>query len=159
MKRHKLLLAFGIWILNVVFAHAGNTCAPSHLDVRSYNSSVRFAVEIADTIESRAIGLMNRSDLGRFAGMLFVYPDARAVSFWMRNTLIPLDMIFIDSAGVVKNIHENATPLSEDTIYGGEEIQFVFEINGGMARALGITVGSEVRHPSISGDNVIWQCE
>ena len=102
---------------------------------------------------------MNRPALGRFAGMLFVYPDARAVSFWMRNTLIPLDMIFVDSLGVVQNIHENATPLSEETIYGGMEIKFVFEINGGMARALGITPGSELRHPSISGPEVIWACE
>lgn len=132
---------------------------PEYLDIRSNTSTVRFSTEVADTIESRATGLMNRSELGRFSGMLFVYPDARAVSFWMRNTLIPLDMIFVDSQGVVQSIHVNATPLSDETIFGGAEIQYVFEINGGMAQSLGITVGSEVRHPSISGSEVIWPCE
>lgn len=159
MRFKSFLLAALLWVLGATFANAESMCEQGVLDIRSTTSTVRFSVEVADTVDARAVGLMNRPTLGRFAGMLFVYPDERAVSFWMRNTLIPLDMIFVDAQGMVQNIHENAVPLSEETIYGGDEIQFVFEINGGMARALGIIVGSEVRHPSISGSEVIWPCE
>ena len=102
---------------------------------------------------------MNRESLGRFAGMLFVYPNPQPVGFWMRNTLIPLDMLFIDPNGKVAYIHEKAVPLDETTIFGGNNIQYVFEINGGMASVLGINVGSVVRHPTISGPEVIWSCD
>jgi len=134
-------------------------CAPDQLDIRSDSSSVRFTTEVVDSPELRALGLMNRESLGMFSGMLFVYPKPQPMRFWMRNTLIPLDMVFIDAQGVVQSVHENAIPLDETTIFGGNEIQYVFEINGGMARTLGIDIGSEVRHPSISGPEVIWTCD
>jgi len=68
-------------------------------------------------------------------------------------------MIFIDSQGVVQHIHENAIPLDETTIFGGNDIQYVFEINGGLSKTLEIGVGSEVRSPAISGLEVIWPCD
>ncbi len=92
------------------------------------------------------------------AGMLFVYDEPQFVSFWMRNTLIPLDMLFLDATGTVQHIHENAIPLDETAIPGGDDIQYVLEINGGLSSRLGITVGSALRHPSI-GDNAAWACE
>lgn len=76
----------------------------------------------------------------------------------MRNTLIPLDMIFIDERGLVQYVHENAIPLDETTIFGGDDIKFVFEINGGLSATFEINVGSEVRNPVISGPEVIWSC-
>jgi len=133
-------------------------CAIEQLDMRFSGASLRFSIEVVETPEERAIGLMNRTSLAPFSGMLFVYPKPQSVSFWMRNTLIPLDMIFIDARGVVKSIHENAIPLDETPIFGGDDIQYVFEINGGMAESLGISVGAELRHPSISGENSIWPC-
>lgn len=120
---------------------------------------MRFTIEVVSTPETRATGLMNRESLGKFAGMLFVYPHPQPIRFWMRNTLIPLDMVFIDAQGVVQYIHENAIPLDETSIFGGNDIQYVFEINGGLARTLEIVVGSEVRHPSITGAEVIWACD
>ena len=89
--------------------------------------------------------------------MLFVYEHPQRVGFWMENTLIPLDIIFADASGVVKRIHENAIPLDRTTIDGGDQIQFVLEINGGLAGRMGIEVGSEMRHPAI-GANASWPC-
>ena len=138
---------------------AQTVCAPDVLDIRSETSVTRFSVEIADTVETRARGLMNRPTMPRFAGMLFVYDKAQPVSFWMRNTLIPLDMIFVDATGIVQTVHENAIPLDETAIPGGAAIKYVFEINGGMAKTLGITVGSALRHPAISGNDIFWPCK
>lgn len=117
-----------------------------------------FRVEVADTAPERSRGLMHRETLARGAGMLFVYPVAQRVSFWMRNTLIPLDMIFADARGVVRHVHENAVPLDETPIPGGESIQYVLEINGGVARQIGIAPGSVMRHPAITGSDVAWAC-
>ena len=148
-----------VLLLGLTSAQAATTCAPDKIDIRSNNSTVRFSTEVVDSPELRALGLMNREALGTFAGMLFVYPNPQPMRFWMRNTLIPLDMVFIDAQGVVQSVHENAVPLDETTIFGGNDIQYVFEINGGLARTLEIVVGSEVRHPSISGPEVIWACD
>ena len=154
-----LFNAFLVVVLLVPgLARAQEDCAPDRLDIRSGGSSVRFSVEVVDTPQGRAVGLMNRPSMGKFAGMLFVYPSAKPVSFWMRNTLISLDMLFIGADGVVDRVHENAVPLDETPIFGGEEIQYVVEINGGMARTLGIEAGAEVRHPAISGPDVVWSC-
>lgn len=90
--------------------------------------------------------------------MLFVYDAPQIATFWMRNTLIPLDMIFADETGLVTHVHENAVPLDETTINGGENVQYVLEINGGLAGRLGIGPGTELRHPSI-GDQAAWPCE
>lgn len=148
-----------VLLLGLTSAHGATECAPDKIDIRSDNSSVRFTTEVVDSPELRALGLMNRESMGMFAGMLFVYPNPQPMRFWMRNTLIPLDMVFIDAQGVVQHVHENAIPLDETTIFGGNDIQYVFEINGGLARTLEIAVGSEVRHPSISGPEVIWACD
>ena len=165
IAEHQILISrFGlgalIWVLTVSGAYSQSQCELDALDIQSPNSStVRFTIEVVDTPETRALGLMNRAELGRFSGMLFVYPEAQRVSFWMRNTLIPLDMIFVDARGVIQNIHENATPLSEVSILGGNNIKYVFEVNGGASRNLGVQVGAVLRHPSISGPEVIWPCE
>ena len=80
-------------------------------------------------------------------GMLFIYPEPQAVTFWMKNTLIPLDMLFVGPDGTILSLHENAIPHDETTISGGEGVIAVLEINGGMARRLGITVGDRLEHP------------
>ncbi len=92
---------------------------------------------------------MNRESLPRMSGMLFVYEKPQPVAFWMKNTLIALDMLFMDETGTVQRIHENARPLDTTAIPGGEAIRYVLEINGGMARLLGITPGSVLSHPAI----------
>lgn len=132
-------------------------CAEERIDLRGDWGTARFSVEVADDAQERSQGLMHRQSMATSAGMLFVYEQPQFVSFWMRNTLIPLDMLFIDETGVVQRIHENAVPLDETAIPGGDGIQYVLEINGGLSSRLGIEVGSEVRHPSIG--TAAWTCE
>lgn len=134
------------------------TCASDVIDVRDGDTTVRFSVEIADTPQERGIGLMNRDSMARFSGMLFVYEAPQTVAFWMRNTLIPLDMLFIDPRGVVTRIHENARPLDESSIPGGDGILYVLEINGGLSAALGLREGAEIRHPAVDPALAVWPC-
>ena len=90
--------------------------------------------------------------------MLFVYPQPKRVAFWMKNTLIPLDMIFLDASGTVRKVHHEAKPLDETPIFGGNAIQSVLEINGGLARKIGIAEGWQLRHPAIDQDAAAWPC-
>lgn len=103
-----------------------------------------FEVEIADTTEEQATGLMNRTALAANSGMLFVFSDYSAHNFWMDNTLIPLDMIFIDQDGKILNIHENATPLSRDIIRSAGPCKYVLEVNGGVCGYENIRAGDSV---------------
>ena len=118
----------------------------------------RFSIQLADDAQERARGLMHVATMPRSAGMLFVYPRPQAVAFWMRNTLIPLDMIFMDDTGTVQRIHSDAIPGDETPIPGGSAIRFVLEVNGGVARQLGVTPGSVMRHPAIPQNIAAWGC-
>ena len=128
------------------------------MDLRGEWGVAGFNVEVADDPEERSLGLMHRTELPFSAGMLFVYEEPQRAVFWMKNTLIPLDMIFMEPTGVVTHIHENAKPRDLTGIEGGDNVQFVLEINGGLSRRLGISVGSELRHPKI-GDAAAWACD
>lgn len=148
-------------VLLAVTALAGPAvaaCDAGHVDLRGDWGTARFSVEVADDPKERSQGLMFRESMASGAGMLFVYERPQPAVFWMRNTLIPLDMIFLDEAGRVTRIHENARPLDETGIEGGEAVQYVLEINGGLARRLGIVEGSELRHPAI-GEGAAWPCD
>lgn len=134
------------------------TCSEGRVDLRGDWGKAGFSVEVADDAKERSQGLMHRESMPFGAGMLFVYEHPQRVSFWMRNTLIPLDMIFMDETGQVTHIHENAIPLDETGIPGGDDVQYVLEINGGLSKRLGIEVGSQLRHPAI-GDNAAWACD
>lgn len=131
---------------------AGAACREDRVTVRGDWGQARFAVDLADDPASRAQGLMNVPEMARMAGMLFVYDAPQRATFWMRNTLISLDMIFADPTGKVLRVHENAVPLDETTIDGGDGVQFVLEINGGMARRLGIGPGDVLQHPALGED-------
>lgn len=133
-------------------------CETDRVDLRGDWGTARFGVEVADDPQERSLGLMNRDTLPRSAGMLFVYERPQRATFWMKNTLIPLDMIFMDESGIVTHVHENAVPLDLTGIEGGEGVRFVLEINGGLAGRLGIVDGSELRHPAI-GEAAAWPCE
>ena len=139
-------------------ALAEQACREDAVYLRGDWGTARFSVEIADDDAERAIGLMNRESMPTSAGMLFVYEEPQRLSFWMRNTLIPLDMIFVDARGVVQHIHHEARPLDETPIFGGDDILAVLEINGGLARRMGIVPGSQMRQPAITDDTVAWRC-
>ncbi len=124
----------------------------SRLVIHSETGAHSFTVEVVDTAETRAKGLMYRQELADDAGMLFDFHEERAVSFWMRNTFIPLDMIFIGADGEIKNIHVNARPHDETGIPSGVPVQFVLEIPGGRSVELGIEAGDQVEHIRIADE-------
>lgn len=145
--------------LAVVACEASADCSDAAVEFRNGEAVVRFNVEIADTDAERAQGLMNREKLAKSSGMLFVYDTPRRAGFWMKNTLIPLDMIFADAAGRVTRVHANAIPLDQTSIDGGDGVAFVLEINGGLAKRLGIIEGSELRHPAVDQTTAVWACD
>lgn len=114
--------------------------------------SFTFAVEIADTPEATSRGLMFREELAPDAGMLFDFVDERQASFWMQNTLIPLDMLFIKADGEIVRIHENAIPLDTTPIPSGEPVRFVLEIPGGRSAELGLEAGARLEHPRVEAE-------
>jgi len=136
---------------------AARACDPSEVRLRGDFGELRFSVEIADDPAERAQGLMHREHMARGAGMLFIYERAGPAAFWMKNTLIPLDMLFLDEQGVVTRVHSNAIPHDETAIPGGDAVKAVLEINGGLAKALGITPGAELLHPGL-GEKAAWAC-
>ncbi len=110
-----------------------------------------FKVEIAQTEPERSQGLMFRQRLAADAGMLFDFGEEQSVAFWMQNTLIPLDMVFIRRDGRIVNIAQRTIPLSTDTIPSAEPVRFVLEVIGGTAARLGIKAGDRVTLPPTRG--------
>ncbi len=133
-------------------------CREDVVELRGDWGKARFTVEIADDPEEQMQGLMHRQSMATSAGMLFIYDTPRAASFWMRNTLISLDMLFLDAQGVVQHIHHDAKPLDETPIFGGDDILAVLEINGGLSRRLGLVPGSQMRHPAFAAGTAAWPC-
>lgn len=152
---------FGSRLIAVMLLVAGRAeaaCAPDTLELRGGSGVQRFSIEVADDAGERAQGLMFREQMPSASGMLFVYDRPTHASFWMKNTLIPLDMIFADSRGLVTQVHSNAIPQDETAIDGGEGVKFVLEINGGLAKRMGIAPGSEIRAAAIEQSDAIWSC-
>lgn len=133
-------------------------CSEDRVTIVGEFGRAGFSVAVADDDMERSRGLMFVEQMPTMSGMLFVYESPRRASFWMRNTLIPLDMLFADETGRITHIHENAVPLDETPIPGGDGVQFVLEINGGLSARLGIAVGDAMQHPAI-GANAALPCE
>ncbi len=127
-------------------------CADDRVTISGDWGHANFNVTIADTGPERSQGLMNVPAMPLMTGMLFVYDAPHAASFWMHNTLIPLDMLFAGPDGTILSIHQNAVPQDDTSIPGGDGIQYVLEINGGLAARLGISVGDVLQHPAIGPD-------
>ncbi len=117
------------------------------LEIASKTGVHAFAVEMAVTEAERAQGLMNRKSLPEGQGMLFDFQRDQEVGFWMKNTYIPLDMIFIRSDGRIMRIAENTEPLSERIVPSNGAVRAVLEVIGGTSRKLGIAPGDRVAHP------------
>src|SRR6185312_1445564 len=107
---------------------------------------LRFDIEVAADSRSQEYGLMNRKSLPRRTGMIFDFHSPSMVSFWMKDTLIPLDMIFIRQNGTISSIAPDAVPMSLDSIPSTEPVRAVLEIGGGEAAKLGIFPGQEVHN-------------
>jgi uncharacterized membrane protein (UPF0127 family) len=119
----------------------------SALTIESGGKSHAFTVELATTDSQRNIGLMHRNALADDRGMLFDFQKEQRARFWMRNTFIPLDMIFIRATGHIAAIAENTVPHSEQPVGPPQAVQAVLEVPGGLAARLGLKPGDVVRHP------------
>lgn len=121
----------------------------NRLDIVTRTGTHSFTVELALTNPQRATGLMHREQMDENAGMLFRFDRVQPVLMWMKNTLIPLDMIFIRPDGTVADIHYNAIPHSEEVIESNEPVLYVLEVNGGVAEKIGLRRDDTVKHPII----------
>ncbi|WP_170162679.1 DUF192 domain-containing protein [Pacificibacter maritimus] len=123
-------------------------CDPNTVQIVTQDGPVPFSIALAQTAAERSRGLMYVASMPEDMGMLFVYEKAGPVSFWMKNTLIPLDMIFTDTRGVIVSIHKNAIPHDETPIFGGNAIFSVLELNAGVSEAKNIKIGDVLLHPA-----------
>ncbi len=112
--------------------------------IATEGGDVTFQSELADSEAERQRGLMYRTSMGAREGMLFLFPTEHQLSFWMRNTYIPLDMVFIKADRTILGIVENATPRTETSRRVPGDSQFVLEVNGGTCAKLGIKAGQSV---------------
>jgi uncharacterized membrane protein (UPF0127 family) len=138
-----ILAVLGFWRAEAQL----QTFGKSELTIVGASGRHHFDVEMALTPEQMSQGLMYRRSMAADAGMLFDYVTPQPASFWMKNTLIPLDMIFIAADGKIVNIRERAVPQSLDPVPSKGPVRAVLEVNGGIAAKLGIKPGDQVLHP------------
>lgn len=144
------MCAVALVVAGLVFhdVHALETFPTSTLTVATKDGVREFSVEVATTPQQHAQGLMFRRKMAADSGMVFVYRQAQPISMWMKNTMIPLDMVFIGGSGVIIKIVERTIPMSQEIIASGGPVKSVLELNGGTASRLGLKVGDRV---SLSG--------
>jgi hypothetical protein len=162
-KLNPLFVKIGIVTiaLIVVLVFVLNNCQDETTDVHYYkfkkegeltfvdsveNSIIKIDIEIADNDYERQLGLMNRQSMEEMQGMLFIFPQQEYQSFWMRNTLFSLDMLFINSNKEIVTIHKNTTPLSEQSYPSTAPALYVLEVNAGFCD----------RHNIKLGDKIFW---
>lgn len=114
------------------------------LSIKTASKTVTLTVEVADSAVERAQGLMNRESLDDNRGMLFIFDNEDIHSFWMKNTPLSLDIIWISAGKEIVSIEENTTPYSEDSIVPGEKALYVLEVNAGFVSKNGVNVGDRV---------------
>jgi uncharacterized protein len=159
-KIYKIIALFVIAVLAIyfIFKYFGQTNnKPDKEYVFKKNGELTFQnpsgtdltkidIQIANTEFDRELGLMFRKNMNENQGMLFIFPDIQIRNFWMRNTEIPLDMIFMDSSRTILNIAQNTTPYSDNSYSSVSPAKFVLEVNGGFTKQ------NDIR----AGDKVIW---
>ena len=145
MRALRLLVVFLVGLISL--AAPVWPAGQQTLEIASKTGVHVFAVEVADNDAERAKGLMYRKELPEGQGMLFDFQREQEVSFWMQNTYIPLDMVFIRADGRILRIAENTEPLSTRLIPSGGPVRAVLEVIGGTTRKLGIAPGDRVAAP------------
>ncbi|MEK9968083.1 MAG: DUF192 domain-containing protein [Ferrovibrio sp.] len=141
-----MVLLTGIVVTQPAAAQPQPTLPQSDLVIVTAKGPQKFRVEMADTDATRARGMMFRTSMAPDAGMLFDFKHEQLASFWMRNTLLPLDMLFIKADGTILNIHQRAIPHDESGINSDGPVRAVLEVNGGTVSRLGIRPGDKVQH-------------
>jgi uncharacterized membrane protein (UPF0127 family) len=150
VRRLVALVLVGVWF-GAASAQAPATFGRGELDIQTAGGKHHFAIELAVSQEQWSYGLMFRRTLAPDAGMLFVYEDDHEIQMWMKNTLIPLDMIFIRADGTILRIAERTVPQDLTTIPSQGPARAVLEVNGGTASRLGIKPGDRVLYPAFKG--------
>ena len=139
------------FVVFALLAPAAGAADANTLEIAGKTGVHVFSVELAANPEQHARGLMFRKELPEGHGMLFDFQREQEVAFWMKDTYISLDMIFIRGNGRILRIAENTTPLSVQQVPSGGPVRAVLEVAGGTARKLGIAPGDQVAHPIFSG--------
>jgi len=152
MKNYIYILIF----ISIAFTNANAdtnkiTFQKSSLTIQTKDSEYIFNIEIAVTEKERSRGLMYRKELKQTEGMLFLYPEKQIIKMWMKNTLIPLDMIFINNNGKIIDIFKMTIPKDLTPIGPDVKLKGVLEINGGLTSYLNINKGDFIIHPSLNG--------
>ena len=148
----KALVLLGVLAVTATAGIAQDNVAPidfgpmESLVIKSKDASHTFSVEVADTLEEQARGLMYRESMPDDQGMLFEFSEPKIATIWMKNTAIPLDIIFVRSNGKILKIEHLATPYSLRSASSEASVAAVVELNGGRARELGIMPGDIVKH-------------
>jgi uncharacterized protein len=144
---HRTLLLLSVFLAAGAAAAALQSFATASLTIVGGGGSHRFTVELAETPAQMEQGLMFRASLPPDAGMLFDFKQPTVATMWMHNTLIPLDMLFVDAKGTIVNIEQRAVPESDAIISAAAPVRAVIELNGGTAARLGIAPGDRVLYP------------
>jgi len=141
--RLRMVLAL-VLLLSVLPGCRSSRAAEAVEIVTRSGKSIPVAVELATTPEARQLGLMYRDALEPGTGMLFIFPHLAPQSFWMRNTKIPLDILFIDEAEKIVRLHARTTPFSEASLPSGAPVRYVLEVPGGWCAGNGVAEGDTV---------------
>lgn len=152
MKLLVLLMSFFVGLTSCAIAEIQPSAALPTIPLSITTPEMKtyqFVVEVADALDSRRDGLMGRTELAPDRGMIFVFRQKHVLNFWMKNTLIPLDMVFIGDGGRVLKVHENARPHDLTVISSDFPVRWAMELAGGRAKELGITAGSVVTSPAL----------
>ena len=152
MKPVRSICAFALAIV-LMCSNAFQALAMDRVLIETQAGVQTWQVELASDGQSRAKGLMFRESMAEKSGMLFRFDATGPVSMWMKNTLIPLDMIFADEAGLVTHIHKGAVPHSLEVISSNGPVRYVLEVNAGEADKFGVAIGNHMRHPWILPGN------
>ena len=149
-KIYVAFLAFLLSIASLSFAHAEDGVFEP-LSITTASGKHDFQVEVMRTDDEQQRGMMFRRSLDDDKGMLFPFPNERVATFWMENTYVPLDMIFIKGDGRIQRIEKSAEPLSTSTVSSGAPVLAVLEVIGGLSDKLGIKPGDKVDYPIFKG--------
>jgi uncharacterized protein len=145
MRMLTALVAMAVLALSPAWAATAHVVET--ITIRTHSGPRTFRMEVAADEASRELGLMHRKHLARDAGMLFDFQGEVMTSFWMKDTPLPLDMLFVRADGTISTIYANAAPFSLKPISSAEPVRAVIEINGGLAKTLGIGPGDRVSAP------------
>ena len=143
----------------VFYSSALANCVNDHVHLSGPWGSAKFTVEVADTDAERTQGLMFRDNLAKFESMLFIYDNPQHVAFWMKNTLIPLDILYFTAEGVLLDIRENAAPGDLVPFRSSGPVQYVLEVNAGTSKNLKFGLGTVLGHARLAQKGKTHGCQ